>query len=62
MRRQRYVLQTKERDKISEKELNAMEISNLPDKEFKVLVIKMLTELRERMDELSENVNKEIEN
>jgi len=37
-------------------------ISNLPDKEFKVMVIKMLTKIRRRMDEHSENVNKEIEN
>ena len=35
-----------------------MEISDLPDKEFKVIVIKMLTQLRRRMDELSENFNK----
>ena len=38
-----------------------MEISDLPDKEFKVMVIKMLTELGKRMDELGENVNKETE-
>jgi len=36
-----------------------MEISNLPDKEFKVMVINMLTKLRRRMDEHSENFNKE---
>lgn len=30
-----------------------MEISNLPDKEFKVIVIKMLTNFRRRMDEHS---------
>lgn len=39
-----------------------MKINNLLDKEFKVMVIKMLTELRRRMDERSENFNKEIEN
>ena len=27
-----------------------MEISNLPDKEFKVMVIKMFTELEKRMN------------
>ena len=35
-----------------------MEISDCPDKRFKVMVIKMLTQLRRRMDELSENFNK----
>ena len=48
-------------DKTSEKELNKTEISNLLDKESKVLVIKLLTELR-RMEEHIENFNKEVEN
>ena len=39
---------------------NKTEISNLPDKEFKTLV--MLTELGKRLDEHSENFNKELEN
>jgi len=36
-----------------------MEIRNLLDEEFKVTVIKMLSELRRRTDEHSENFNKE---
>ena len=39
-----------------------MEASNLPDAEFKTLIIKILNKLRERVDELSENFNKDIEN
>jgi len=39
-----------------------VEVSSLPDKEFKVMVIKMLTDFRRKMDEHSKNVNKEIEN
>lgn len=38
-----------------------MEISNLTDKEFRVTVIEMLTELRRRVDECSENLNEERE-
>lgn len=37
MRGQRNVLQKKEQDKISKKELNEIELSNLPDKDFKVV-------------------------
>ena len=50
----------KEQDKTSrEKNLNeTTELSNLPDKEFKVMVLKMLTELGRRMDRHSENFNK----
>ena len=62
MGRERNVFQMKEQNKASEKELNKMEISNLPDVEFETLVIWMLNELRGRVDELSDNVNKEIEN
>ena len=34
--------------KTSEKDLNEIEISNLSDKEFRVMVIKLLTELGKR--------------
>ena len=37
-----------------------METRILPDAEFKTLVIRMLNEFRGRVDELSENFNKEI--
>ena len=39
-----------------------MEISNLPANVFKIMVIKMLTELGRRMDEHSENRSKEMGN
>ena len=39
-----------------------MERSNLPDKEFKVMVTEVLTKLRRRMDEHHENFSKEREN
>ena len=58
------MFQMKEQDKTSEKRkktLNEMEISNLPDREFTTVVIKMLTELRRIMDEHSENFSKEME-
>ena len=45
MRRQRNRAQMKEQDKIPEKELNEMEITNPSDAEFKTLVIRMLKEL-----------------
>ena len=35
-----------------------MEISSLPNKEFKVMIIKMITQPRVRMDEGSESVNR----
>ena len=40
--------------------LERVVISNLPNKEFKVMVIKLLNELRGKMDEHSEKLNKEL--
>ena len=37
-----------------------MEASNLPDIEFKTIVIRMLKELMSRMDELRDNLSKVI--
>lgn len=39
-----------------------MEISDLSDKEFKVLLMKMLAEVRRTMHEQNENFNTETEN
>lgn len=51
----------KGQNKTSEKELNKTN-KYLPDKWFKRMVIKMLTEVRRTMHEQSENFNKEKEN
>ena len=52
------MFQSKEQDKTSGKELNKTEISNLSDKEFKVMVIRLLTEPGRRMDELQQTDRK----
>ena len=57
MRRQGNMFQIREEDKSSEKELNKIEIKNLLDKEYK-----LFTDLGRRIDEHSENFNKELEN
>ena len=44
----------KEQDKTPEEELSKVELSNLPDKEFRIMILKMLNKLRRRMDEHSE--------
>ena len=54
------MFQAKEKqNKTSEKELNKTEISNLPDKEFKAMIIRMLNELGRRMNEHCEKLNRE---
>lgn len=62
MRRQKNLLQLeKKKKKNQEKTLEKIkETNNLPDKEFKTLLMRMLTELGERIDEYSQNFNKEL--
>lgn len=43
-------------------DLNKTEISNLPDREYKITVIKMFAEAGRTMHEQNEIFNKEIEN
>ena len=35
----------KKQDKTSEKQLNEVEIGNLPEKEFKIMIVKMIQDL-----------------
>jgi len=52
----------KEKGKTTAKELNEMEISNMPDKESKVMVIKIFIGLVKKGEDVSETFNKEIGN
>ena len=44
------MFQTKEKDKNPQEQLNEEEIGNLPEKEFRVMIIKMIQDLRKRME------------
>ena len=45
MKRQRAIYQMKKQDKTPEKQLNEMEIHNLPEKEFRIMIVKMIQDL-----------------
>ena len=59
MRKQTNSFQMKERDWTWAKCLNETDISHLPEKEFKLMVVKMVTQLGQRMDERWEYQQKE---
>ena len=65
MKRQRAIYQMKEQDKTSEKQLNEMEIDNLPEKEFRIMIVKMIQDLGKRMEakieKMQEMFNKDLE-
>ena len=56
------MFQDKGQEKNWKKNPNKTEINKLTDKEFKAIVVRMPTELRKRIDNLSENFNKNLEN
>ena len=45
MKRQRAMYQMKEQDKTPEKQLNEVEIGNLQEKEFRIMIVKMIQDL-----------------
>lgn len=51
--------QMKEQNKTLEKELNVTDISNVPDKEIKVMIIKMLNGLQRKVEELRTSIRRQ---
>ena len=60
MKKQRVMSQMKGQDKTSEKQLNEVEIGNLPEKEFR-MIVKMIQDLRKRMEKMQEMFTKNLE-
>ena len=42
--------QVKEQDKLPEKQLNEVEIGNLPEKESRIMIVKIIQDLGKRME------------
>ena len=51
----------KGQDKTPEKQLNEMEIGNLPEKELRIMIVKMIQDLGKRMEEMQEMFSKDPE-
>ena len=60
MKRQRNMYQMKEQDKTPEKQLNEVQIGNLPEKEFRIMIVKMIQDLRKRMRQRSRRCKKRL--
>ena len=65
MKRQRAMYQMKEEHKTPEKQLNEVDIGNLLEKEFRIMIVKMIQDLRKRMEaqieKMQEMFNKDLE-
>ena len=65
MKTQRTMYQIREQDKTPEKQVNKVEIGNLPEKEFRIMIVKMIQDLGIRMEakikKMQEMFNKDLE-
>ena len=65
MKRQRAIYQVKEQDKTLEKQLKEVKICNLPEKEIRIMIMKMIQDLGKRMEakieKMQEMLNKHLE-
>ena len=51
----------KGQDKTPEKQLNEVEIGNLPEKEFRIMIVKRIQDLRRTMEKMQEMFTKDLE-
>ena len=55
----------KEQDKTPEKQLNEVEIGNLPEKEFRIMIVKIIQDLGKimeaKIEKIQETFNKDLE-
>ena len=65
MKRQRAMYWMKKQDKTPEKQINEVEIGNLPEKEFRIMRVKMIQDLGKTMvakiEKMQEMFNKDLE-
>ena len=56
MKKQKVMSQMKGQDKTPEKQLNEVEIGNLPEKEFRIMIVKKIQDLGKRMEAKIEKI------
>ena len=66
MKNQKVMSQIKGQTKTPERQLNEVETGNLPEKEFRIMIVKMIKDLRKRMEakleKMQEMFTKELKN
>ena len=51
----------KEQTRNTEVQINEEEIGKLPEKEFRIMIIKMIKNLENKVEKMQESVNKDLE-
>ena len=61
MKRQRKTTQIKEQTRNTEILINEEEIGKLPEKEFRIVIVKIIKNLENKMEKIQESINKDLE-
>ena len=61
MKRQRNTTQMKEKTRNTEVQINEEEIGNLPEKEFRIMIAKIIKNLESKLEIMQESINKDLE-
>ena len=62
MKSQRNTIQMKEKTRNTEVQINEEEIGKLPEKEFRIIIVKMIKKnLENKMEKMQESINKDLE-
>ena len=59
--RQRNATQMKEQTRNTDVQINKEEIGKLPEKEYRIMIIKMIKNLENKMEKMQESINKDLE-
>ena len=60
MKRQKNTTQMKEQTRNIEVQINEEETANLPEKELRIMIIKMIKNLENKMEKMQESINKNL--
>ena len=61
MKKQRNTTQMKEQTRNTEVQINEEEIGKLPEKEFRIMIVKVIKNLENRKEKMQESFNKDLE-
>ena len=61
MKSQRNTTQMKKQTRNTEVQINEEEIGKIPEKEFRIMIVKMIKNLESKMEKMQESINKDLE-
>jgi len=60
MKRQRNTAQMKEQTSNTQAQINKEEIGKLPEKEFRIMIVKIIKNLENRMEKMQQSIKKDL--